>query len=258
LDLANTSGTGGIDILQAAQDATVVVGSSATITLSRSSNTITDAIDGVTLVLAKTTSSAIAVNVSRDTGAVKTNIKALATAYNDVVKFINERNTYDITTKQGGVFFNEPTVRTVLSQIKNALSSTVSGVTTYKSVGEVGFKTERDGTITIDDAKLDAALSSNYSAVKNLFVNQTGSTGVAQLVTNAVDALDNVASGVLPLRKASITKRISDLTGEIARKEDALSQYEERLRGQYAALDGLLRTLQGQSSFLQSQTTSKQ
>jgi flagellar hook-associated protein 2 len=258
LDLANTSGTGGIDILQAAQDATVVVGSSATITLSRSSNTITDAIDGVTLVLAKTTSSAIAVNVSRDTGAVKTNIKALATAYNDVAKFINERNTYDIATKQGGVFFNEPTVRTVLSQIKNALSSTVSGVTTYKSVGEVGFKTERDGTITVDDAKLDAALSSNYSAVKNLFVNQTGSTGVAQLVTNAVDALDNVASGVLPLRKASITNRISDLTDEIARKEDSLSQYEARLRGQYAALDGLLRTLQGQSSFLQSQTTSKQ
>jgi flagellar hook-associated protein 2 len=258
LDLANTSGTGGIDILQAAQDATVVVGSSATITLSRSSNTITDAIDGVTLVLAKTTSSAIAVNVSRDTGAVKTNIKALATAYNDVAKFINERNTYDIATKQGGVFFNEPTVRTVLSQIKNALSSTVSGVTTYKSVGEVGFKTERDGTITVDDAKLDAALSSNYSAVKNLFVNQTGSTGVAQLVTNAVDALDNVASGVLPLRKASITNRISDLTDEIARKEDSLSQYEARLRGQYAALDGLLRTLQGQSSFIQSQTTSKQ
>jgi len=184
--------------------------------------------------------------------------EALATAYNEVVKFINERNTYDITTKEGGNFFNEPTVRGVLSQLRNALSSSVSGLTTYTSVGEVGFKTERDGTVTIDEAKLDAALSSNYSAVKSLFINQTGSTGVAQLMTNAVDALDDIEAGAVTLRKESLTDQISDLTDDIAKKEDLLSQYEERLRRQYAALDGLLGRLQSQSGFLQANSTFKQ
>ncbi|UVT21064.1 MAG: flagellar filament capping protein FliD [Nitrospira sp.] len=255
LDFLNASGTGGTDTLQAAQDAVISVGDPNLnpLTFQRSSNTITDAIAGVTLTLAKTTgSSTVAVNVSRDVAAVQTNIKDLATAYNEVVKFINERNTYDVTTKKGGIFFNEPTVRTVLSQLRTALSSVVPGLTTYTSVGEIGFKTERDGTLTVDEAKLSAALSSNYTAVKDLFVNQTDSVGIAQLLNVSVDSLDDIESGALTLRKKGLTNQISDLTDEITRKEDVLAQYEERLRQQYAALDGLLKQQQSQLSFLQS------
>ncbi len=162
LDFLNSSGAGGTDTLQAAQDAVIIVGDPNLnpVTFQRSSNTMTDAIAGVSLTLNKTTGSdTILVNVSRDVTAVQTNIKDLAAAYNEVVKFINERSTYDVASKEGGIFFNEPTVRRVLSQLRTALSSVVSGLTTYVSVGDVGFKTERDGTVTIDDARLSAALS---------------------------------------------------------------------------------------------------
>lgn len=258
LDMINTSGTGGVDTLQAAQDATVVVGSSATVTLTRSSNTITDAIPGVTLTLTGTTSgtSTVQVNVTRDLSAVKENITAFATAYNDVVKFINERNTYDVTTRTGGIFFNEPTVRTVLSKIRTALSSTVAGVSSLGTTGEIGFKSERDGTVTVDTAKLDSVLNSSYSAVKNLFIRQTGITGVAQLMSDAVDALDDLSAGTVTLRKSALTKQITTLTDDIAKKEDAVSQYETRLRAQYAALDGLLSQLKSQSNYLTSLSSS--
>lgn len=249
LDMANSSGTGGVDTLQAAQDAVVVVGTSSTVSLTRSSNIITDAIAGVTLKLM--TTGTVQVNVSRDVSAVKSNITALTTAYNEVVKFVNERSTYDITTKKGGIFFNESTTRSVLSQIRTALSSTVSGLSTLSTTGEIGFKTERDGTITVDEAKLDSVLNSSYSAVKNLFIRQTGITGIAQLMTDAVDVLDDVASGALTLRKNGLSKEITNLTDEIARKEDAIAQYEERLKRQYAALDGLLGQLKSQSSYVQ-------
>lgn len=258
LDFLNSSGAGGTDTLQAAQDAVIIVGDPNLnpVTFQRSSNAMTDAIAGVSLTLNKTTGSdTILVNVSRDVTAVQTNIKDLAAAYNEVVKFINERSTYDVATKEGGIFFNEPTVRRVLSQLRTALSSVVSGLTTYVSVGDVGFKTERDGTVTIDDARLSAALSSNYAAVKNLFVTQTGSVGVAQLVNTAVDTLDDIESGALTLRKHGLTDQISDVTDEIARKEDLIAQYEERLRRQYAALDGLLGQLQSQIGFLQANSS---
>lgn len=260
LDFVNSSGTGGVDTLQAAQDASIDVGDPSLnpVTLTRSSNTITDAIPGVTLTLTDTTpgTSTVQVNVTRDVSAVKTNISALATAYNDVVKFINERNTYDVTTKKGGIFFNEPTVRTVLSNIRTALSSTVAGVSTLRTTGEIGFKTERDGTITVDETKLDSVLSSSYSAVKNLFIKQTGITGVAQLLTDTVDVLDDVEGGTVTLRKSGLTKQITSLTDDIARKEDAVSQYETRLRAQYAALDGLLSQLKSQSNYLSSVSSS--
>ncbi len=261
LDLTNASGTGGIDTLQAAQDAVVVLGDPALnpVTLTRAANTITDAIAGVTLTLNKTTGDGtVNVNVARDTGAVKTNIKALVTAYNDVVKFVNERSTYDIVTKQGGIFFNESTARTVLVQLRQALSAEVTGLSPYTSVGQVGFTTERDGTVTLDDTMLETALITNYSGVKSLFINQPGTAGVAQRLNLAVDALDDIAGGALTLRKNGLTDRINDITTEIANKETLLSQYEDRIRRQYAALDSLLRRLQSQSSFLQTRFQSTQ
>lgn len=261
LDLTNTSGTGGVDTLQAAQDAVVVLGDPTLnpVTLTRATNTITDAVAGVTLVLNKTTGgSTVNVSVARDTGAVKTHIKALSTAYNDIVKFVNERSTYDIATKQGGIFFNESTARTVLVQLRQALSTEVTGLSPYTSVGQVGFKTERDGTVTLDDAMLETALSTNYTGIKSLFINQPSAVGVAQRLNLAVDALDDVAGGALTLRKNGLTDRINDLTTEIANKDTLLSQYEERIRRQYAALDSLLRRLQSQSTFLQTRFQSTQ
>ena len=138
----------------------------------------------------------------------------------------------------------------VLSQIRTALSTTVTGTSSLNTVGALGFKTDREGTITVDDAKLDTALSANYANVRNLFINQTGSTGIAQVLNTTIDALTNVASGQLTLRKNGLSKQITDLSADILRKEDAVSKYEERLKAQYAALDGLLKRLQSQSSSL--------
>ena len=256
LDFTNGSGTGGVDTLQAAQDAIAILGDPLLnpVTVQRSSNTITDAIPGVTFALLKTTgASTVSVNVARDNGVVKENIKKFAAAYNDIVKFVNERTTYDVATKKGALFFTEPTAKGFLSQLRQALSAPVSGLTTYSSVGEIGFKTERDGVITVDDAKLASVLSTNYSAVKSLFINQTAVTGVAQRVNAAIDAIDDFSTGSLTVRKNALTKQVSNLTAEINRKEDALSAYEEGLKRQYAALDSLLSRLKGQSTFLQSQ-----
>jgi flagellar hook-associated protein 2 len=253
LDFANGGGTGGIDTLQAAQDAIAIMGDPTQnpVTLQRSGNVITDAIPGVTLSLTKTTgSSTVSVNVTRDNGAVKDNIKKFVTAYNDIVTLVNKDTAYDVTTKTGALLYNESTVKGFVSQIRQALSAPVGGLTTYGSAGEIGFKTNRDGTITLDDAKLDSALSINYNAVKSLFINQATVAGVAQRVNQAIDAIDDVVSGSLTGRKNSLTRQISSLTDQISRKETAISAYEERLKIQYAKLDSLLSQLQGQTNFL--------
>ena len=253
LDFANGGGTGGVDTLQAAQDAIAILGDPTQnpVTLQRSSNVITDAIPGVSLALTKTTgTSAVSVNVTHDNGAVKDNIKKFVAAFNDIVTLVNKDTAYDVTTKTGALLYNESTVKGFVSQIRQALSAPVGGLTIYGSAGEIGFKTNRDGTITLEDAKLDSALSTNYNAVKSLFINQTTVTGVAQRVNQAIDAIDDVVSGSLTGRKNSLTRQISSLTDQISRKETAISAYEERLKIQYAKLDSLLRQLQGQSNFL--------
>jgi flagellar hook-associated protein 2 len=93
-------------------------------------------------------------------------------------------------------------------------------------------------------------LASNYSATKALFVTQPTSSGIADRVVKAVDFIDAIDTGAFTVRKTAITNQISKLTGEIGRKEDIASQYEERLRLQFASLDSLLQKLQSQTSAL--------
>jgi flagellar capping protein FliD len=90
--------------------------------------------------------------------------------------------------------------------------------------------------------------------VRDLFIQNptTGTEGIAELVVNAVDALDDVESGVLSLRQNSLTKQIDNFTQQIAVKEAALSRYEEQQRIKFANLDGLLGVLQGQLDALAS------
>ena len=257
LDFLNGTGTGGVDTLQAAQDAIIVVGDPAQnpVTLQRSTNVITDAIPGVTLTLkAPSGGNTVALTVARDTGAIKSGVKALVDGYNDVVSFVNRGSTYDVATRKGGVFVGESAARGVLSKIREALSAAVGGLTTYTSVGQVGLTTQRDGTVVLDDAAIDGALSANYTAVKNLFIGQTATTGVAERLYDAVDVLDDVDNGALTVRKEGLTAEIGRLEDTILRREDGLKQYEERLRLQYAALDGLLRRIQSQSAFISQKT----
>ena len=82
-------------------------------------------------------------------------------------------------------------------------------------------------------------------------------TVLLNLINNAVDTIDDAVNGSLTLRKSGLTGQITNLTAEIARKEDLLDKYEERLRRQYASLDGLLGRLKSQSSFLQSNSTNR-
>jgi flagellar hook-associated protein 2 len=133
----------------------------------------------------------------------------------------------------------------VQSRLRQALANDVGGLTGLTAVAQIGFKTKRDGTITVDDSALDTALSTNYTGVKNLFIRQSTSTGVAQRISDAVDGLDAVDTGALTLRENGLTKDISDLSSNIAQKQNALSQYQEQIQLQYAQLDGLLRKLQG-------------
>lgn len=255
LDFANGSGTGGVDTLQAAQDAIAIVGDPTLnpVTLQRSGNVITDAIPGVTLSLTNTTgTNTVSVNVTRDNGAVKANIQNFVKAYNDIVTFVNKDTAYDVTTKKGATLYNETSVKGFVSQLRSALSAPIGGLTTYGSVGEIGFQTNRDGTITVDNTKLDGALNSNYNAVKSLFINQTTVAGVAQRVNQAIDAMNGAVSGSLTGRKNALTGQINSLADQISRKETDLSAYEERLKIQYAKLDSLLSQLQGQTTYLNS------
>ena len=243
--------TTGVDTFQAAQDSQIVLGEGVgAVTINRSSNTLTDVISGLTLNLqAEDLNNPVTISVTQDNTAVKEGISNFVSAYNEVVGFINERTEFDLETGERGIFVGESLARIVLDRIRQSAFSQISGLSTYTSASQIGFETQTtDGTIKLNETMLDAALSQNYSAVRDLFVQNptTGTEGIAELMVNAVDALDDVESGALIIRQNSLTNKIDDFVQQISVKESALSRFEEQQRIKFANLDGLLAGLQNQ------------
>ena len=253
--------TTGVDTFQAAQDSQIILGEGVgAVTIDRASNTLTDVISGLTVNLqAEDLSSPVTISVTRDNTAVKDGVSNFVSSYNEVVEFINEQTEFDLETGERGILLGESLTRTVLDRIRQSALSQISGLTTYTSASQIGFETQTaDGTIKLNEATFDAALSENYSAVRDLFIQNptTGTDGLAELVVNAVDALDDVESGALAIRQNSLTTQIDNFAQQISVKEAALSLYEEQQRIKFANLDGLLGVLQGQLDSLASLSSS--
>ena len=255
--------TTGTDTLQAAQDSQIVVGASGSdqITLDRSSNTITDVITGVTLNLqAVDASNPVTITISQDTDAVKESIQAFVDAYNDVVTFVNERTNFNPDTQERGIFFGESLVRTVLDKLRRALSEEVSGLSTITGAGQIGFETQSlDGTIVLDESELDDQLSENYDEVRDLFIENTTTetVGIAELISDAIDELDDIETGALAIRQDALTDEIDDLSDQIEDMEADLLRFEEQQRIKFANLDGLVASLQSQLNSLNSLLSSR-
>ena len=257
LDMVTT----GVDTFQAAQDSEVVLGvtdagsGTTGITINRSSNALTDVVAGLTLNLqAVDADNPVTISVTQDNGAVKEAITDFVKGYNEIMTFVKERTFYNTETKERGIFVGESFARNVLDRVRESVFSQINGLTTYTGASQIGFETQTaDGTIKLNEETLDSALSTNFSAVRDLFVKNatTGTNGIAQLVVDAIDGLDDIETGSLTRRQNALTKQVNEFTNQISLKEEALARFEEQQRLKFANLDGLLSRLQSQLTLLQ-------
>ncbi len=160
--------------------------------ISRSTNTVTDVIDGVTLNLQETTISTdgityddVEVTMTRNTEALKEKVEQLLTAYNDVLKFVDDNAEFDPDTKETGPLYGDSLVRTITSTLKSPFSSVASGFSSNDSFiqpSDIGIEFESDGTLTLNTNEFDEAISENYLDVLALLgATKTGETDSADI-----------------------------------------------------------------------------
>jgi len=207
------------------------------------------------------------VSIEPDNAAIKSALKAFTEAYNEVVKFVNEQNTYSKDGGAGGALFGDSAVSIVRSKIRDSLfavnlADVQADTEGYSTLGLVGIEVEKDGTLSIDDAKLDEKITANLGALAALFTDDDGEagvdTGVAAKLEAAIAAL--VDRGVGPngeglkslfgAKDESLTRMISELDDRIAEEESRLDKYEETMRLRFANLENVMAQLNSQSSAL--------
>lgn len=154
----------------AGQDAAMTINGLA---VTSATNVVNEAISGVTLNLKQaqlSTDSAVSLDVSRSSNTVTNAVQNFVTEYNALLGIMNELNSYNADTQQGGILLGDSVLRGVEGQLRREVNDTIKGLTSsFQSLAELGITTERDGTLVVDNAKLDAAVSSDSDAVGYLF-----------------------------------------------------------------------------------------
>jgi len=166
--------------MQTAQDAVITVGNS---TITKSSNTITDAIQGITMNLLKADStSTLTLSVSSDTSDAKTNIKSFVDAYNTIMQAINTQLSYDTSTKKKNPLLGDATLQEIRRKIANTVTGAIPGISTssYASLSQIGITSDsKTGKLSLDDTKVSAALSADPDAVAKMFIGTATATNAA-------------------------------------------------------------------------------
>lgn len=187
LDAAPAS-LGTFDVVETGQDAQLTLGSGAgAITVERSSNTIDDLIEGVTLTLTDTTTAAVKITVNRDVDATAEKITAFVNSLNSALTTIgNYTKTASESGTSAGPLSTDATARSLKLSLRGLLSGGVEGLTgKYTTASSVGISLTRQGAITLDSTKLKDALTADFSAVESLFSRQLTSSDTRTSVTRA-------------------------------------------------------------------------
>jgi flagellar hook-associated protein 2 len=153
---------------QEATDATFEVNG---ITISKGSNTITDVIPGVTFTLKDETTSPVRLVVGKDIDGIVAALGEFVTAYNNVNSYINTQFSYNSTTSSSGILSGDASLRNIQTNLQSQMIRSVTNrFTDYNMAGQVGLNYNRDGSLSLDTAKLREALSTDFTGVAALFL----------------------------------------------------------------------------------------
>ena len=262
-------GPGNLDFDEApgqdARDAELTVNG---IAITSSSNTVKNVVEGVTLYLnnvSKITgytndptpkpiyeTTRLDVQVNNDE--IVSAINEMISAYNAVTGYINYQFTYNTSTESSGVLAGDWTLRNVQSKLQSIISTGAMPVgSDYRSISQLGISYNKDGSLSLDESKLRAALDDNFDAVTQFFLGYEvsdgsgGTTKAGGVFTNLGEALKGLTDPLKsPIQNAmqGINSNISELQKTIASYELRLQAREDMLYAQFSAADEALRTMQ--------------
>jgi flagellar hook-associated protein 2 len=235
--------------LSAAADAGAIIDG---VIVSSATNTIANAIDGVTLNLVSANpGTEIALGISYDTDGAKRSVGTFVSSYNKLVATITELTKYNPDTRDAAPLLGDSTVRGIRDQLRRALSS-VAGSADVASLASIGVTTQIDGKLAADATKLDAAISADFDAIGELF---TGTNGLATRLDTIVSSTLS-GSNTIATREGNLKSTLKSITEQRSSLDERLALVRERLSKQFNAMDSLLAQLKTTSSFLSAQLPS--
>lgn len=224
------------------------------VTVTRSNNVISDLLPGVTLNLRGETGTnpPTEIVVERDTEGTSEQLQSLVDAFNEVVKAVNGQLTFTGAEGKQSPLFGDGTIRRLQRDMGTLATTSHAHNGGTVSIGAVGMKLDRSGTLSVDSVALGKMLETDPEALRNLLIGEDGKSGMVAALKSTVTNYTRSGDGVLEAKKTALDSRISDYDKMITAINDRADSLGSRLTQQFAALEQTMLELQSQQDALSS------
>lgn len=246
INLASTNGLGPTPDYALLDAAFTING----LAVTRATNTVSDAVSGVTFNLQSVGSSTV--NISQNTASVTDKLNAFVNAYNAVQDFIAAQYTRDATGRPVGALAGDPTLRGVQRQLRDALAtSSATNGGALNSLTQLGVGRDANGKLTLDKAALGERLKNSFADVQALLSGKTDSeTGLAHSIRDAANNISDSANGSVQSAIKGYETSVKSLGKSISAQLERISALRESLTRQFAAVDSAIALLNSQGTTL--------
>ena len=243
-DNDGVSGDSAADNAVQASDASLTVNN---IAVTSTTNTIANAVPGVTLnLLREAPGTPIAIDVVNDASALKDRLRSFVTQYNDLLKFATDQGKSAANGDTASIG-RDPLLRQLRDQIRSSVVSEYATGGAYTSLSQVGVTLSRTGQMEFNEAAFSAAVANGTADVDRLFAN--GGTGVFASIDTGLDRYTQT-DGLLKGVTKQLIDQSSRLSDQIASMQERLAVRRAALQKEFIAADQAMTQLKSQSSSL--------
>ncbi|MBM1297071.1 flagellar filament capping protein FliD [Serratia nematodiphila] len=241
----------------APQDAELMVNGTA---IKRSTNSISDALQGVTIDLKTKTKTDEPQHlvISTNTAGTTDKIKEWVDSYNSLLDTFNALSKFtpvktgEAPNPTNGPLLGDNTLRGIQSSIKSALSAAQDNPE-LKGLGNLGISTNtKTGKLEIDSAKLKKAMDEKPDQVSNFFVGNGKDTGMATEIHNEIQSYIK-SGGIIENSTKSINTNLDRLNSQITTVTASIQNTIDRYKQQFVQLDTMMSKMNGTSNYLAQQ-----
>lgn len=219
------------------------------LTVTRSSNQITDAIEGITFNLKDVGSVSLSVTPSNE---IENRLRSFVNAYNVIQQSVNGQYQTDGSGRPTGVLAGETTLRSVQQQLRQTLriNSDDNGGS-LSNLSQLGISVQDDGTLDLDTTVLNEQLSTNSEDVRSLLFGKTESdSGIFQQIESVVSGLGNDVSGTVQTSIDGYQTSIESINKSISSRLENIERLRDSLTRRFAAADAAIGQLNDQQTAL--------
>lgn len=232
------------------------------VTIERSSNNITDAVDGLTINLKKEHGAGEyeTVKVTLDTDKLSKALQDFVDQYNSTMSFIDSKLKAGDPKVPGsaGTLAGDITLMRLQSTLRNYVTSSISNTSTdIKDISSLGITTvDKFGQLKFESSKLTEAFKKDPQNVKNFFISkdsQGKEIGFAKRLKSYVDSFISTENGIIKGKTDSFERILKDLNKQIENFNVRMEKKEAYYIKMFTALDVALMKAESQSTWLQGQ-----